>query len=108
MMLNTRTPTALKIALVIAGLVLIDVDFYDDNSGLVQAFERVPWLGTAMTNAFEVSGAFSDSSRHPYCEEGGHCLTLQQARVRDLGATLAEHLGLPPGAHGTSRLRGRG
>lgn len=73
----------------VAGLVLIDVDFYDDTSGLVQAFERVPWLGTAVTNAFEVSGAFSGSSRHPYCEEGGHCLTLQQARVRD----LAEEIG---------------
>ncbi len=73
----------------VAGLVMIDVDFYDDNSGWVQAFERLPWLGTAVTHAFEVSGAFSDSSRHPYCEEGGHCLTLQQSRVRD----LAEEIG---------------
>lgn len=73
----------------VSGLVLIDVDFYDDHAGWVQSFERVPWLGTAVTHAFEVSGAFSDSSRHPYCEEGGHCLTLQQSRVRD----LAEEIG---------------
>lgn len=72
-----------------AGLVLIDVDFYDDNAGLVQAFERVPWLGTAVTYAFEVSGAFSDSSADPYCEEGGHCLTVQQRRVRDLAVQIA-------------------
>lgn len=68
----------------VAGLVMIDVDFYEDHGGWVQAFERVPWLGTAVTHAFEVSGAFSESSRHPYCEEGGHCLTAQQSRVRDL------------------------
>jgi pimeloyl-ACP methyl ester carboxylesterase len=73
----------------VAGLVMIDVDFYDDHAGWVQAFERLPWLGTAVTHAFEVSGAFSDSSRHPYCEEGGHCLTLQQSRVRDLAEAIA-------------------
>ncbi len=73
----------------VAGLVLIDTDFYDDHSGWVQAFERVPWLGTAVTHAFEVSGAFSESSRHPYCEEGGHCLTVQQSRVRDLAEDIA-------------------
>ena len=68
----------------VAGLMVIDTDFYDDHAGLVQAFERIPWLGTAVTNAFEVSGAFSDSSRHPYCAEGGHCLTVFQSRVRDV------------------------
>ncbi|MEX0796063.1 MAG: alpha/beta hydrolase [Acidimicrobiia bacterium] len=73
----------------VAGLVMIDVDFYDDHAGWVQAFERMPWLGTAVTHAFEVSGAFSDSSRHPYCEEGGHCLTLEQSRVRDLAEEIA-------------------
>ncbi len=73
----------------VAGLMVIDTDFYDDHAGLVQAFERIPWLGTAVTNAFEVSGAFSDSSRHPYCEEGGHCLTVFQSRVRG----VAEEIG---------------
>lgn len=33
---------------------------------------------------------------------------LGQLGFADVGATLAEHLGLPAGAHGTSRLRGRG
>lgn len=73
----------------VAGLVMIDVDFYDDHSGWVQTFERVPWLGTAVTHAFEVSGSFSESSRHPYCGDGGHCLTVEQSRVRD----LAEEIG---------------
>lgn len=73
----------------VTGLVMIDVDFYEDHGGWVQAFERMPWLGTAVTYAFEVSGAFSDSSRHPYCDQGGHCLTLQQSRVRELAAEVA-------------------
>ena len=32
---------------------------------------------------------------------------LGQLGFADVGATLAEHLGLAAGAHGTSRLRGR-
>lgn len=73
----------------VAGLVMIDTDFYDDHAGLVQAFERVPWLGTAVTHAFEVSGAFSEASRHPFCREGGHCLTVIQSRVRGLAEEVA-------------------
>lgn len=73
----------------VAGLVMIDADFYEDHAGWVQAFERMPWLGTAVTHAFEVSGAFSGSSRHPYCEQGGHCMTLQQSRIRGLAEEVA-------------------
>ncbi|MEX1038873.1 MAG: alpha/beta hydrolase [Acidimicrobiia bacterium] len=72
-----------------AGLVLIDVDLYRHNSGVVQAFERLPWLGTAVTYAFEVSGPFSEPSRHPYCEEGGWCMSVEQSRVRDLAGQIA-------------------
>jgi pimeloyl-ACP methyl ester carboxylesterase len=71
----------------VAGLVMIDVDFYGDGS-VVQALEALPWVGTAITNAFEVSGAFSESSRHPYCAEGGHCLTPNQSRIRELAGEV--------------------
>jgi pimeloyl-ACP methyl ester carboxylesterase len=71
----------------VAGLVMIDVDFYGGGS-TVQSLERLPWIGTAVTNAFEVSGPFSESSRHPYCAEGGWCLTPNQTRIRELAAEV--------------------
>ena len=71
----------------VAGLVMIDVDFYGGGT-MVQSFESLPWLGNAVTYAFEVSGPFSESSRHPYCAEGGWCLSPQQSRIRELAGEI--------------------
>jgi pimeloyl-ACP methyl ester carboxylesterase len=71
----------------VAGLVMIDVDFYGGGT-MVQSLEGLPWLGNAVTYAFEVSGPFSESSRHPYCSEGGWCLSPQQSRVRELAGVV--------------------
>jgi pimeloyl-ACP methyl ester carboxylesterase len=72
----------------VAGLVMIDVDFYGSTDSMVQSLERLPWLGNAVTYAFEVSGPFSEPSRHPYCEEGGWCLSPQQSEIRDLAGQV--------------------
>ena len=72
----------------VAGLVMIDVDFYGSTDSMVQSLERLPWLGNAVTYAFEVSGPFSEPSRHPYCEEGGWCLSSQQSEIRDLAGQV--------------------
>lgn len=71
----------------VAGLVMIDVDFYDDG-GWVQSFEKIPWLGLAVTHAFESRGLFSDTTWAPYCDQGGWCPTPGQQRARDLATSI--------------------
>ncbi len=73
----------------VAGLVLIDVDFYG-GGGWVQTAENVPWMGTAFTYAFETSGAFADNAFAPYCDQGGWCPTRAQAAARSTAASIVD------------------
>jgi pimeloyl-ACP methyl ester carboxylesterase len=73
----------------VAGVVMIDVDFYRPGS-LVEFFERLPWFGTAVTFAFETAGSFAADRWAPKCEEGGWCPSPSQVAGRDLASTIEE------------------
>lgn len=72
----------------VAGLVMIDSDFYDDG-GLVRSLERFPWLGLAVTYTYETSGPLSRSGA-PYCEQGGWCPDPAALTARDRAATIMD------------------
>lgn len=71
----------------VAGLLMIDVDFYGGDTW-VQTLERLPWVGRAVTHAFETRGSFSDSASAPYCELGGWCPDDGLIRHRDLTTSI--------------------
>ena len=71
----------------VAGIVLIDVDFYKPE-GWVEFSEKLPWLGTAATFAFETAGPFAAGRWAPNCPEGGWCPTQSQVEARDLAETI--------------------
>jgi pimeloyl-ACP methyl ester carboxylesterase len=73
----------------VAGLVMIDVDFYSRNTW-VQTLERIPWFGMAVTYAFEVGGSFSDSAIAPYCDAGGWCPDEAMVRLRGVTASIVD------------------
>ncbi len=70
------------------GLVMIDVDFYS-GGGWLQTFERMPFIGNAVTYAFEVSGSFSDDAGQPYCEQGGWCATEEYRQARGVASQIS-------------------
>lgn len=71
----------------VAGVVLIDVDFYKPE-GWVEFFQRLPWIGTAATFAFETGGPFAADRWAPNCEAGGWCPSQSQVEGRDLAETI--------------------
>lgn len=71
----------------VAGLVMIDTDYYNDG-GWVQTAEGIPWMGLAFTYAFETSGAFAGGNYAPHCENGGWCPTPEQSAARSLAASI--------------------
>lgn len=71
----------------VSGLVLIDVDFWDQDD-LIEVLERLPWLGRSLTHTFETGGALSADRWAPHCDEGGWCPTPGQAEMRDLREAL--------------------
>lgn len=72
----------------VAGLTMIDVDFYDDG-GLVRSLERVPWIGLAVTYTYETSGPLSKAGA-PYCERGGWCPDSAATQARERAATIMD------------------
>lgn len=72
----------------VTGLVLVDVDFYRPE-GFLERVERLPWLGLAVTHAFETGGPFAIDRWAPRCGQGGWCPTAAQAEARAAAATLA-------------------
>jgi pimeloyl-ACP methyl ester carboxylesterase len=71
----------------VSGLVLVDVDFYTD-AGWFEFIERLPFVGRAVTYAFEGGGPMSQSRWAPNCEAGGWCPTQEQSEARDLAESL--------------------
>lgn len=79
----------------VSGLVMIDVDFYGGGS-FVNTLERIPFIGTAVTYAWEVSGPMSGSAQAPYCDQGGWCPSDSQLASREFiddiaGTTYSLH-----------------
>ncbi|HEU5114083.1 MAG TPA: alpha/beta hydrolase [Acidimicrobiia bacterium] len=73
----------------LAGLVMVDVDFYKPREW-DEFVERLPWFGTAATYALETGGPLADGRWAPNCESGGWCPTPSQIAARDLAETIVD------------------
>lgn len=73
----------------LSGLVMVDVDFYKDESW-VERVEKLPWVGTAATYAFETAGTLANDRWAPNCGSGGWCPTSSQSAARDLAETIID------------------
>jgi pimeloyl-ACP methyl ester carboxylesterase len=71
----------------VAGVVMIDVDFYK-RDGWVEFLEKLPWLGRAVTYAFETGGPLASGRWAPNCESGGWCASPSQVEARNLAETV--------------------
>ena len=71
----------------VAGLVLLDVDFYAED-GLRESIERLPWVGRAATFSFEAGGSFAFDRWAPNCETGGWCPSQVESAVRSQAESI--------------------
>jgi len=71
----------------VAGLVLLDVDFYKTREW-DEFVEKLPWVGTAATYALETGGPLAAGRWAPNCESGGWCPTPGQIQKRNLAETI--------------------
>jgi pimeloyl-ACP methyl ester carboxylesterase len=71
----------------VAGLVLLDVDFYETREW-DEFVEKLPWVGTAATYALETGGPLAAGRWAPNCESGGWCPTPGQIQKRNLAETI--------------------
>lgn len=65
----------------VAGLVMVDVDFWAAPS-VPASLESLPWVGKAATYTWETGGRFALSNWAPHCEEGGWCPDAGQLQAR--------------------------
>jgi pimeloyl-ACP methyl ester carboxylesterase len=65
----------------IAGLVMVDVDFWGRESFEV-GLQELPWVGRAATFTWETGGRFALDSWSPYCDQGGWCPSDEQLAAR--------------------------
>ncbi len=72
----------------VAGLVMVDVDFWSTD-GWLEFAEKLPYLGRAVTFGFRAGGSFGLDTWAPNCETGGWCPTADQLRARALAASIA-------------------
>lgn len=67
----------------IAGLVMVDVDFWSEPR-FPASLEGFPWLGKAATYTWETGGRFALDNWAPFCDEGGWCPTPEEVSTRSL------------------------
>lgn len=65
----------------LAGLVMVDVDFWGRES-LEVGLQELPWVGRAATYTWETGGRFAVDSWSPYCDQGGWCPSDEQLAAR--------------------------
>ncbi len=73
----------------LAGLVMVDVDFYKPREW-DEFLEKVPWFGTAATYALETAGPLAAGRWAPNCESGGWCPSPSQTEARDRAETIVD------------------
>jgi pimeloyl-ACP methyl ester carboxylesterase len=71
----------------VAGLVMIDVDFRSSDRWIEFA-EKLPYVGQAVTFGFKAGGSFGVDTWAPNCEDGGWCPTADQLGARALATSL--------------------
>lgn len=67
----------------IAGLTMVDVDFWAEP-GFPQSLESIPWVGKAATYTWETGGRFALDTWAPNCEDGGWCPTAEELSIRSV------------------------
>lgn len=72
-----------------AGLVLVDVDFWDTDDW-IEIIEGLPWVGRALTYTLETGGRYSMERWAPHCEQGGWCPGPEQIEERRLRAEIED------------------
>lgn len=72
-----------------AGLVLVDVDFWDTGDW-IEMIEGLPWLGRALTYTLETGGRFSMERWAPHCAQGGWCPGPEQIEERTFRAEIED------------------
>ncbi|MFZ0013130.1 MAG: alpha/beta hydrolase [Acidimicrobiia bacterium] len=65
----------------VAGLVMVDTDFWGAPS-LEVSLEQLPWVGKAATYTWETGGRFALDTWAPDCDDGGWCPTDSQLAER--------------------------
>jgi pimeloyl-ACP methyl ester carboxylesterase len=65
----------------IAGLVMVDVDFWGREQ-FPAGLESLPWVGKAATYTWETGGRFALSEWAPHCEEDGWCPSDDELAAR--------------------------
>lgn len=73
----------------VQGVVLVDVDFWQAPSW-IEIAERLPWIGEAVTYAFETGGRMAANQWAPWCDAGGWCPTRDQGDRRDLATSIKD------------------
>jgi pimeloyl-ACP methyl ester carboxylesterase len=71
----------------VAGVVMIDVDFYS-RDGWLEFVEKLPFIGRPVTYAFEAGGSFAAGRWAPNCDTGGWCPSQSQVEARNLAETI--------------------
>jgi pimeloyl-ACP methyl ester carboxylesterase len=72
---------------VVRGVVLVDVDFWEENSW-VEIVERLPWIGRAATFTLETGGRFAVDMWAPNCDNGGWCPSQQDLTARTIATSI--------------------
>jgi pimeloyl-ACP methyl ester carboxylesterase len=80
---------ALSYPELVAGLVMIDVDF-DRPDSTQDSLESIPWIGKAATYTWETGGRFAIDEWSPYCDQGGWCPTPEQLGRRAAVITIED------------------
>ncbi|MEA1902676.1 MAG: alpha/beta hydrolase [Actinomycetota bacterium] len=65
----------------IRGLVMVDVDFWEEQTWELFA-QGLPFVGEAATYTFETGGRLAFDKWAPHCAEGGWCPSASQSAVR--------------------------
>lgn len=71
----------------VRGLVMIDVDFYSDQTW-IEFTEKLPFFGPAVTFTVEGGGVLSRQIWAPDCGEGGWCPTQAESNARSLAESI--------------------
>lgn len=74
---------ALTFSDLVAGFVMVDVDFWSQGS-FADGLQRLPWLGKAATYTWETGGRYALTDWAPYCDDGGWCPNTEEASIRSV------------------------
>ena len=72
----------------VRGLVLVDVDFWEDEAW-EDYVQRLPWVGRAATYTFSAAGRLGVDMWAPYCDVGGWCPDGDDLAAREFATSIS-------------------